>query len=322
MAQNSDTETDEQHVRTAVIGLGTAGGVALAALTKVPALRLVAAVDPLGCAAKAAGGLEVPVHREIAELRAQAPFELMIVSCSTLRHGAAMLEAAALNPRRMWVEKPRVTTRAEYQDVMLQLRGIEIQTMLHRMFASELIYVGSHAPAWRRAHGPVVRIESRFSDPYEGTDAQCHALGDCWTDSGVNALTVVARLVQLDALEMASGQLPLAAVASFRFVDDGVPGTADVRCVWRGGTSKVTTIHFADQLTVSLDHNRARCTLRDPAGALVEQRDLPPRSLPQRYAAMFRAYHDRTEMMPSAETDWRIHDMLFQAKEALDARSR
>jgi hypothetical protein len=159
-----------------------------------------------------------------------------------------------------------------------------------------------------------------FNDPYaEVVENRMLALGDCWADSGINALSVVARFVTVDRLVGATGTLPLCVRAVFSGHDGAQPVRVSIAATWTSSSSaKTTTLTFADKTTIVLNHSTATAQITDSSAAPLVHR-FGHRPLGERYGAMFASYAADDPLKFSRDTQDALHAHLYAAAEQLRA---
>lgn len=305
-----------------IVGLGAAGGFALAGLHGIPSARCVVGVDPLGRRAAAATQLEGLVSDQLGALERVAPLDLVILSTPTPNHPetAVTILRGAHPPAQLWVDKPMAATREDYTQIRSAPGGSGVRVLLHTAFAPEVLWATERVVRWRRQHGRIVKVVCDFNDPYSGM-AEAHAavLADSWSDSGINALSVVARFVHLDRLIEAIGTRPLHVHAKFTMQDGEPEGQTLITTTWTPSSARKTTaLHFEDGTVITLDHQYATVTVSDRSGQSSDLRCFGRRSLSDRYAAMFASYAKEDTLLFSTEVEDALHGHLHTVTEQLE----
>jgi hypothetical protein len=144
----------------------------------------------------------------------------------------------------------------------------------------------------------VAEVHQLFQDPdLPHLADRLRSLGSSWLDSGVNALSVAARLARLGPVRDARPLgAPAGTGASVTLSLEG-GGTAAVVTSWHARrTSKGTHLRMADGARVLIDHTAGSGLLLGPDGALLD-RFLPADdgldSMTSHYVAVY--------------ADWRAH---------------
>lgn len=308
----------DDRLRGAVVGLGVSGSWTLEALAIIGGVSIVAAVDPRGQAAPGARLVGGEILSSIEALAGYGRLDLVVICTTTPTHARAAGAALKLKPRRIWIEKPRAVNRAQLEELWREEPGTDVRTLMHRLYAQETRAVMEHLDGWCQQHGPLVGIESSFIDPYAGDAGKLAALGDCWLDSGINAMSAAATLVRVGAFERALGQLPLSASVALSFEHAGAVGSLKVRTGWtEGHAQKQTVLRFADGAKLSLDHRAASLMFTSPEGGHLHEQYAPDLGAP-RYARMFASYLAGDDQAPTPELDRHLHELLIDAHESLN----
>lgn len=239
--------------RVGLVGVGTIARTHLEVLAERPDVDLVFTVDPHA---------EPPVFRGVTRahyrdlddaLAAHRP-HLVVIATPADSHADLATSVLTGSDARVLVEKPLVPDITSVD----RLSGVDgsrdrLFTAHHFAFSPEVEWaadlVAAH-PQW----GPVTAITSAFNDPYvlKGEQAFTSYLSP-WTDSGINQLTVLARLVQVTAVTSLRDEgTSCWAAASFR--SRGAVGAARLHTSWRTGASSKSTAFTCGEVEVWLDH--------------------------------------------------------------------
>ncbi len=305
-----------------IVGLGTAGGFALAGLRGIPGAQCVVGVDPRGTAATSAGKLEGRVSNRLEALARAIPLDLVILSTPTPDHPKTAVDilCGAPPPARLWIDKPTAATRSGHVQIRTAPGGPRARVLFHTAFAPEVLWTTERVGHWRGQHGRIINVVCNFNDPYaDVVQVRAAALADSWSDSGINALSVIARFVHLDHLVEATGTPPLHARAHFAIHDGELEGQALITTTWTPSSSQKTTIlGFEDGTAVTLDHQCATVTVSDPCGRISDFHPLGRRPLADRYAAMFASYATEDTLLFSTEVEDTLHGHLHAVTEELE----
>lgn len=279
----------------ALVGLGRIAAAHVAAVERADGLELVAGADPDPAARLAFRGRELPVVPDVAAL---PPVDAAVVTVPTDTHLCVLRALAGAGVPEVLMEKPLVATRGELDALDDARAGARVWPLLHFALADEVRWAAERIAGWTAAHGPVAEAHQLFQDPYLPHLAdRLRSLGSSWLDSGVNALSVVARLAPLgpvcDARPVGE---PAGTGASVTLGLEG-GGTAAVVTSWHARrTSKGTHLRLADGARVLIDHTAGSGLLLGPDGGLLD-RFLPADdgldSMTSHYVAVY--------------ADWRAH---------------
>ncbi len=306
-----------------IVGLGAAGGFALSGLRGIPGARCVVGVDVRGTRATSAGKLEGCVSDQLKVLERIAPLDLVILSTPTPDHPKTAVDilCGAHPPTRLWVEKPMAATRDGHAQIRKAPGGPGVRLLLHAAFAPEVLWAIERVVRWRDRHGQIVEVVSDFNDPYAGVaEARTAVLADSWSDSGINALSVIARFVSIGRLIETTGTRPLQVRATFEMHDDALEGRVLIKTTWGSSSAwKTTTLHFEDCTFVTLDHQHATVTVSDPGRKYPDFRRLGKSALGDRYAVMFAAYATEGALLFSTEVEDALHGHLHAVTDELES---
>lgn len=312
--------------RIAIIGLGNVAAAHLAALELVPGVNVVAGVNVNPARTLAFRGAPRPVLGSVAALSGADRPDAAVVTVPTAEHMRVCRELAAAGVPQALVEKPLVASRAELDALDAATGPMSVWPLLHFALADEVRWARERIGRWTGEHGPVVHAVQYYSDPYlPDLETRRRSLAGSWLDSGINALSVLATLAPLGAVE---GAEPLVADPS-----EGVSvriglangGTATVVTSWHARrSSKHTHLGFADGARAIIDHT-AGTGLLVAAGALSEHfapdDGLP--SLVSHYVAVYRDWSAHGGEAPARLAEGRaLLGLVFDAQERLEELAR
>jgi predicted dehydrogenase len=290
-----------------LVGLGQAAGLTLAALEGRDDVEIVAGVDPLGI--DGTGRLEagVPV---LTSLDAPPEAEIVIVSTPTPSHVAVcagVLEHCR-GLRLLLCEKPFTLTPSEGRRLIADARerGVELRVLLHYAFSAEVLWLAERLGEL----GDVAAFEALFEDPYGDPAAdRAPVLVSSWADSGINALSVLGRLVRLERVVASTGDRSEQTAATLAFVSGTTESVGTITTRWLvGRRTKRTTLALADGTVLALDHE-ARSVSANGRIAFQVQGD--PRI--ERYRTMLDAHLTDAPTVHQAESVLRLHELLTAA---------
>lgn len=234
-----------------LVGVGTIAATHLEVLAERSDVELEFTVDPRA-EPPVFRGVVPPHHADAAAALAVHRPDLVVIATPADSHVGLAELVLGSSSARVLVEKPLALDVASLE----RLRGPgagRVFTAHHFAFSPEVEWAASLLaanPGW----GPVTGVTSSFCDPYaprgEGAFA---SYVSAWADSGINQLTVLARLVEptaVVALEDAGDSAW--AVVSFR--SRGAVGSARLRVDWRTGASSKSSVVVCGGVEVWLDH--------------------------------------------------------------------
>lgn len=249
-------------MRVLIVGLGRAAKLAVEALSGRSDAAVVAGVDPAPGVSLPNG---VPVYRSLGDVPRDLAIDLAVVATPTPSHGTVCLELidGDLDIAAIACEKPLALGVGEVEDLLRRARerGRPLRVLYHYAHAAEVLWAAEHLDELVSRHGNIRDAVARFEDAYESEiDEREHVLVSSWHDSGINALSVLARLVDLKGiidtdvhLEMPSAGAATIALAS---------GEARIYTRWDVRAEvKRTTVRFDDDAALELDHPTQTATL-------------------------------------------------------------
>ncbi|MGE0026915.1 MAG: Gfo/Idh/MocA family oxidoreductase [Thermoleophilia bacterium] len=256
-------------LRLAIAGLGRIAASHVAALERTPGVELVAGADPGPSARLAFRGRDLPVVRDAAAL---PPVDAAVVTVPTGAHLAALRDLAAAGVPEVLMEKPLVANREELDALDDARGGARVWPLLHFALADEVRWAAERIGAWTAAHGPVAEVLQLFQDPYlPHLDERLRSLSSSWLDSGVNALSVAARLAPLGPVRAARPLGAPAGTGAAVELDLEGGGTAGLVTSWHARrTSKGTHLRLAGGARVLIDHTAGSGLLLEPGGGVAD----------------------------------------------------
>ncbi|MFT7839084.1 Gfo/Idh/MocA family oxidoreductase [Saccharothrix sp. BKS2] len=237
--------------RVGLIGVGTIAATHLEVLAERPEVDLEFTADPVA-GPPVFRGARPPHHADPAEALAAHRPDLVVIATPADSHVDLAALVLGSSGALVLVEKPLALDVASLARLG-ELGDGRVFTAHHFAFSPEVGWaaalVAAH-PEW----GPVTGVTSLFCDPYVGRGEGAFAsYVSPWADSGINQLTVLARLVEptaVTALEEAGD----AAWAVVAFRSRGAEGVARLRVDWRTGASSKSSVVVCGEVEVWLDH--------------------------------------------------------------------
>lgn len=331
-------------IRLAIVGLGAIFDHQQAALDCLPGYELVAACDLNPDAGRKAPG--IPFFTSLDELLLCTP-DALLISAPPKEHytiGRRALEAGV----NVLLEKPACERMAQFQELtrLAEERGLLLDIAVHAAWAPEMLRFAElmQQQDFRAPLGPITAVKAHFYDPYmqQGTVLDQYAgLGGSWFDSGINGLSVLSRLVDLDTLRLdhcertvlpeaaARGVREIQATAHFRFAVDEAPsaGWAMIDTNWTlERNHKRTEVFFHHSRTsYVLHHSEQRVYTMPPNGKpkLLLDASQGRGRLENHYIGLFSDYFLRYHArQTNLELASHIHNLFFQVYETNDSQAR
>lgn len=291
--------------RVILVGLGRAAALTMGALMRRRDVEIVGAVDPRGEAAQIGPPKGVPVRRFLDELPRA---DVAIVSTPTPSHAAVCEELFDRVPSLSLVlcEKPAALSAGQLTSLFESARGhgIEFRVLLHYAFGSEVLWLSKCLAGL----GDVASFSVWFEDPYqEALKERAQTLVSSWADSGINALTVLARLLEPKEVVASSASGREISRTELSFTSGQTSGTGLVRTSWLvTEPQKRTSLTLVDGTTVDVDHSARTVT----ANGSVLYRASSGDATIMRYRTMIDAHLDDAPNVPDKATTLRLHALL------------
>ena len=275
------------------------------ALTRRRDVEIVAAVDLHPGAARIAPPNGLSIRRSMDDL---PHADVAIVSTPTPTHAAVCKELFERAPSLSLVlcEKPGALSAWQVEDLFesARVRGIEFRVLLHYAFGSEVLWLAKRLADL----GDVTSFSASFEDSYrEALAERSQILVSSWADSGINALTVLARLLEPNAIIDSTSSGGETSRTSLSFTSGKTSGTGLVTTSWLvSEPRKRTSLTLIDGTTVDVDHLTGTVTAdgsllyRAPAGDAAVMR----------YRTMVDAHLDDAPSLPHEATTLRLHALL------------
>lgn len=319
-------------IRLGVIGLGTIFPMQWKALDILAdGYRLAAVCDSAPekreqferTARSAPANVSPKIYADAARLYEDPEIDAVLIAAPPAAHFPLAL-AGLRSGKTVLLEKPAVLRYDDLTALYAEAdRGnVRLHIAFHAAFAKDL--------EWFLRHGgevvssPLAAIECRFYDPYMSDNEiipEKRALGGCYIDSGVNALSVCARLTDLrgfglrDKSETAEDNA-FGVVYEARHTFVSGDRTITLMTGWnRGINHKSTLLRFRDTDTeILLDHSNQQVVLRDKNRESVIFRHTGQERLVAHYVGVFRDFADAFQGgRDDRETAKSVHKLLLSA---------
>jgi predicted dehydrogenase len=284
-----------------VVGLGAIGQTHARALEATPSADVVAGVDVDGSRTLTFRGADRPVYPSVREASEACEPGLVVIATPTGTHAAVSEQAARWFPEaRLLVEKPAAATLADARRILSGIgRRQPVDVAYHTSFAPEVGW-GQRALSDRRSElGDLVSAEMFFADPYyDDFERAAATLGNSWLDSGINALSVLARfatIVKRESLRSIGTERQSIFEARLACHGSGSgaggrPARALLVTSWHAADgAKTTRLRYASGIELLMDHTAVAAYLLRDGG--VEAAFGADRSIPRRERHYRALYH-------------------------------
>ena len=306
-------------VRVLLVGLGAIGGTHARALEAVPSAEVVAGVDVDRSRRLEFRGLDRPVYPGVREAAEACEPDLVVIATPTGTHAAVCEQAARWFPEaRLLVEKPAAASLVDARRILSQIGGRQpVDVAYHTSFAPEVSWGQRAVEARRPSIGDLVAAEMFFADPYyDDFERATATLGNSWLDSGINALSVLARfatIVKRESLRPIGAARESMFEARLACHDGGRPAQALLVTSWHAADgAKTTRLRYASGVELLMDHTAvAAYLLRD---GRVEAAFGADRSIPRRerhYRALYARCLGQGQPTLPPETSLHLHELLL-----------
>ena len=319
--------------RVAIIGLGHIGRTHVAALSQTEGLELIAGCDRDAALASVLPE-GVPFYDSHTELLAAGDFDTVVVATPNRTHNAIARDVLATG-YHVIVEKPAASTLEEL-DALERLASeqrLHVYYAFHAASAFEVDALVAHLAEQGDRYGPLTAFHSRFYDPYIDEQGQlvphARSLDECWSDSGVNVLSVLDRLYPVDELhpifrrQSVRPEVPpcvLSASVGFHFPVAGSDsaGFGLIDTAWDQGLDyKATTLFYGHTVwRLVADHSAQTVTAWSPEGDATELAHFDGNRLLNHYLGLFADYRERVRCgaAMNCAAARRVHERLFEGQ--------
>lgn len=316
-------------MKLAIIGLGHIAGYQLKAIEQLKDIELVAAYDIDPSRARILPP-EVLFFDSLEGLMSHQDVDLILVSTPNNSHYAVGKQVLQ-NSRSLLLEKPRCDSLEQFDELVELSRknNQKFMVALHAAFGRDVLWYLDYLSESEFKPGPLTSFHAGFFDPYyeDGRIVPAaESLGGSWFDSGINALSVIGKFIDLDKLHIVEGRmtristLPCSEIqgaASFEFESGKHLGSGiiETNCAL-GLNRKITRLDYTlTGIQVVLDHSNEQVTIKKDKKVLKEE-NLQTNSsrLTNHYINLFR---DIVEMLNTKSTNLpyaaSLHRLLFEA---------
>lgn len=261
-------------MRIALIGIGKIANYQMQAITHTKGIKLVDAHDLDVTRADELPG-SVQFHDDLDKILKKSTADAFLVSTPTSTHYEVALKIIEAN-RIAIVEKP-LCTRQEKMDALMteaRTRKLPLYTAFHPAYGREVEWWLEQRETKNFELGKLMGFESCFSDPYYlNGKLTLGAVGKAgsWFDSGISSLSILARLIDPEQMEVIDGRMTaisdiqcaqVQGLALFRFKADGRTGYGMVDTNWTLGRNYKTTRLWYENGVIELDHAKEYGRLR------------------------------------------------------------
>lgn len=328
-------------LRIGLVGLGHVGSVHIEAIRRTPGLVLSACCDR-DQRLRSLVPTSVPFYVDVARMLDDGGLDVIVIATPNETH-ERMVTICASSDVDIILEKPSAASIDGFDAISLPFvqQGRLLYHAHHAQHGLEMELLGSFAQGLDPDDlGPVTSFSCLFHDPYvddSGVQERALSLGDSWVDSGINALSVLDRVIDLCHLELVhrtSGRLPtggpvVQSMAQFRILESApeqengprrVAGMGSIHTSWIDGEDRKRTwlLFGRSGIEVLLDHSGQSMEVREPGKPvrrLTSTRSQQPR-LVNHYLGVFGEFIQyRRSGLSNARVARRILELLYGNRE-------
>lgn len=296
-----------------VIGLGSVYEFQKQALQTMEEIDVIALCDTnKEKAYEEASRLDATHYLDYRQLLDNKDIEAVLVSTPVATHyeiGMAVLSSR----KHLLIEKPATLSIQELEDLQITAanNGVKLIVAFHAAYAKDLLWFNEkYKKELYDILGPVTKIECQFFDPYiiDGKlDNKAISLGGSWVDSGINALSVIAQLVEPGSIkfkeklmvEKSSYSTPnISAVVTYESISDynqnciitintdwTLNKNLKKSTLYFGQSQNKIILHHSNQQALMINHLNETTTLAD-----FSQQDI---RLVAHYKGVFKDFYER-----------------------------
>jgi D-galactose 1-dehydrogenase len=314
-----------------IIGLGHVAGHHISAINQSEKYRLIAACDS-DSSRFAVLDRSIKTFTDVDEFLNLSELDVVVVSSPNslhIEHGIKVMSAG----KWLLMEKPLAESQADF-DKFVKSRDLlsgKCTLALHAAFGVETAWFFDVCDNQSLGAGEISSFAAQFYDPYfsgQSLEKRAISLGGSWMDSGINALSVICRLIDPEQLLITDSRMTrvltsrcteVQGTVDFRFRQNLRHGFGSIDTNWTiGRDSKITTLSVATaDHQIILDHSAQQVILRNGASDRVIfscENDHP--RLTNHYIGVFRDLAFQLEGgFDNFEYCQALHRILFDAED-------
>jgi predicted dehydrogenase len=303
--------------RVGIVGLGRISAHHLEALEQFPSVDVVGGVDVNHSRRIVFRGGDIPIYVTLADLLAHDPTSLIIATPTATHHALGRDAMLASDGKiRILVEKPLAATLADVTSLLATDTASSLDVIYHAAHAPEVMWAYGRIARWKGTYGRITAHESLFADPYlTAAGAAEDVYVNSWMDSGINALSVALRFLDLKqpAEALVSAEEESAYSRRVPFDDGGSTGMATFRTTWdMAHPVKYTRLLFESGAELLLDHQAMTggIGLTDLGGEAFAYASDVPRLVAHYIGAFSSLFISRESVYTTAQTRL-LHSLLL-----------
>lgn len=323
-------------LKVALIGLGHIGQTHVSAISKTKGLELVAGCDNNKALASVLPK-NIKFYNSYTELLIAGQFDTVVVATSNSTHYSIALDVLSAG-YHVIIEKPAAKNTQELNliEQLAVKKKRHIFYALHAASALEVNALAKHLSEKSKTYGNLTAFHCRFYDPYLDKNGKltsnAKSLGDCWSDSGVNALSVIDCVLPVDQLHASfcrksvntnetNGILSTSVGFKFNVIKSDNSGFGLIDTAWDQAINfKVTTLFFGNTgYCIEADHSNQKLTQWDSNGVSTELVRFEGNRLLNHYLGVFDDYQKKvySNQTMNSIVAQRIHSKMFEGANLL-----
>jgi hypothetical protein len=250
-----------------IIGLGMIAKLHVQALEQIRGVEVIGGTDIDTGRTLSYMGQPLPVYINIDDLLDRSPSAVIVATPTPTHYDIyRKLVSRDRRPRRVLIEKPLGSSLEQVENLFGSDSGTQVIGVYHAAHAPEVLWAMENARSWQQTYGSFSGYEASFADPYRDRgNAHGQVYVNSWLDSGINALSVGYRFLQLTAVDQLSilDERSSTFAASVRFQSNGMESVGVIRTSWDASVpAKQSTLHFGREVHLYLDHQNVSGSLR------------------------------------------------------------
>lgn len=313
-----------------IIGLGHVASYQISAIYQSDNFNLIAGCDPDRTRFSLLDH-SINTYDNIDEMLQLSGLDVVVVATPNRLHAPHGIQVMAAG-KWLVVEKPLAETQEDFDEFMLKRQEYagHCTLALHAAFGVEVEWFCGERKNGKFDPAELASFVAQFYDPYFDSgqlQQRALSLGGSWIDSGINALSIICKVINPDSLVICdsrmtrvkdSGCMEVQGTVDFQFSQKLVCGTGLIDTDWTiGRDKKLTTFSIArtDQKII-LDHSAQQVILREQEqDQLLFSCNNGLHRLTNHYIGVFR---DLAQQMNSGKDNFdycqELHQLLYQAE--------
>ena len=303
-----------------IAGLGDVAQSHVRALEQTPGADVVAGVDTTPGSGLTFRGRPLPAYLTLADASGHHLPDVVVIATPTPAHAAVCAGVANCFPAaRILIEKPAADNLPDARHVLADIGSRQpVDVAYHMSFSPEVTWGMQVTQASAGDLGVPVAAEACFTDPYQDEPGAARSgLGNSWTDSGINSLSVLSRFTQ-PAARRSLRRLGELSQSVFEARITCLAGDSELEALiltsWHvTDPAKTTRIRYSSGAELVMDHTAVAGYLiqdRQIAAAFGSDRTIPRRD--RHYRALYQWWLTEGNRIFTADTSLRLHDLLLR----------